>query len=417
MEMGLVALLAAPVGLSLVGTGIFFARRRQASWSALEDDDAPGALDDDASPPLPPPLPDDPEDAFFGAAVDEDPPDADLPGPHDRAANDDAEPQAGGGDADARDVALLTFVADDDADQLQAAAEDFAAALAPALDGDDETLTLAAAVKRSEELAPMPEVVRELLSVAGRDDVGAPALAAIVERDQSVAGMFFRLANSAFFGCREEAADIHAAVARVGNANVRQLVVGLAMAQAAQNGPASARGLCDRMLGEAACGRTLAQHVDALDGPSVFLTCMVRDMGQVLLLLQLGERYETFCAGAHAAGLPLHIAEAAWLGFTHADVGASLAANWGLADPVRHAIRVHHDRAAADEAGPEVAGLVTAAHVAGVLAHACRDVVDEARDLRAQRAAREQLGVPARAAKILVEEGVAAIFQMSTVFE
>ena len=402
MEMTLVALL--PVGLSVFGAGVLWARRRQrppprpgADQEVIDADDAFVEVerDPDATlaaknidgPLLPPPPPDEDEDAFESGAAS-----AQLAPPPAPLDDDDVNAS------------------------LQDAAEAFALLYAPVHDDDGRELTVSAAVAKADALVPLPSVVTELMALAARDDVDAAEIAAVVERDVSVAGALFRLANSSFFGYREETSDMVQAVARVGMANVRELVIGLSVAAAAAGDDEQTHRLCERMMAEAACGRVIAQHSGTVRGSDALVACMLRELGQVLLHLYLGECYATFASAARAAAIPLDLAETAWLGFHHAEVGAALAEAWGLPDTLCSSIRLHHDDDAAQSEGATVAHLVGVGHLAEITAAAVKAADPDGAPARVERAAQAMLGMPATEARSLLDDCRGAVFEMGVVF-
>ena len=90
--------------------------------------------------------------------------------------------------------------------------------------------------------------------------------------------------------------------------------------------------------------------------------------GKLILATELPEHLATATAVSRETRQPLFQAEQQLYGITHAEVGAYLLGVWGLPYTIVEAVANHHAPERVQQPGLDV---VTAVHVADVLAHEC----------------------------------------------
>jgi len=191
---------------------------------------------------------------------------------------------------------------------------------------NDSILRLAGA---ADGLPSLPGAFAELTRVLESPLCGAPEIADVVRRDPALAAKMLQLVNSSFFGLGRRLTEVGEAVAYLGTAMVRSLVLSTE-AMSLFRAPAAAAGidveeLQHRAVESAALAAKLAPPGTASDA---FAAALLQDIGVLLL----------------AAKAPEELARPeAERGFTHAEVGAYLLGVWGLPTTVVEAVAHHHD--------------------------------------------------------------------------
>jgi putative nucleotidyltransferase with HDIG domain len=191
-----------------------------------------------------------------------------------------------------------------------------------------------------ESLPSAPEVAQRMLVAINREDVNLRSLAALIERDQSLAARLLRLANSALFAVRTRVTGISHAVTLLGFARVRDLVLGLSVWGALEGSTPESRRYRKKMWNHtsmvASAAKLLAERLRA-DGGQAFTAGLLHDVGKLVLGLRLGETYWSLLDDAHEMG-GAAAAEHEAFGCNHATVGGWLLQLWGmppvLVDPV-----------------------------------------------------------------------------------
>ncbi len=110
-------------------------------------------------------------------------------------------------------------------------------------------------------------------------------------------------------------------------------------------------------------GATLAKRFLAQDksADEAFTSGLVRDIGQIVLVTGLPDRYRRIVRDALDSGMPLHAVEREHFGVSHAEVGAYLLGICGLPLSIVETVAYHHAPGAAGEGPPAV---LAAVHVA-----------------------------------------------------
>jgi len=200
----------------------------------------------------------------------------------------------------------------------------------------------------------LPAHVAELTRLIDSPEAGVLDVSALIKQDPALSMRVLRIANSSIYGLREPCLSIEQASTLLGLRLLRSLVVQAALLQTYAHVEQSGFDLeriwrRSALVGQvAAC---LARHSRSalLPAPEeAYLIGLLCDIGQVLLLDNLGEEYLQLHVRAREHSLALHFVELRDLGTTHAAVGGLLATQWKLPEAVRTGIEGHHGRRASD---------------------------------------------------------------------
>lgn len=204
----------------------------------------------------------------------------------------------------------------------------------------------------------LPALVQRLTQMIDEPNAGTADVGAIIKEDPPLAGKVLRIANSSYYGLKEPCTSIEQASTVLGLRLLRNVVVQAALIQ----GHAHLQSLGfdlellwrrSVLTGRVGALLTRRARCPLLPSPDeAYLTGLLHDIGQVVLLDNLGGEYVGLQEGARQHNLPLHLAERRDLGMTHTEVGAIVANSWGLPSVVRVGIEFHHGRRASDYAIP-----------------------------------------------------------------
>ena len=197
---------------------------------------------------------------------------------------------------------------------------------------------------------------RELLELVARpnEDTTAGAMAQLIKQDPGMTCKLLQVAGSAFFNSSSSVTDVETAIMRLGIDTVKQLASSFAAARPSVTAlPAlSAVQMAQQRSLQIA---KLASRMTRLpeDAMTAYLAGLLCDVGQLVLIHAAPERVYLSQSEAAQRGLPVHQAELATWGVTHAEVGAYLLGLWGLPFQVVEAVAHHHapERYTEDRAG------------------------------------------------------------------
>jgi HD-like signal output (HDOD) protein len=226
--------------------------------------------------------------------------------------------------------------------------------------------------QRKLELPMLPQTAADVLTVCNDTSCDAARLAALIQRDQSLAAHTLHVANSAAYAPREPIVSLQQAVSRLGFRTMCDIAVAVAMrskifALEGQEERLRAMWIHSAMSGAWAkeIARTRRRNVEG-----AFLYGLLHDIGAPVILQAALELVQS-----DAVALADELLDALILEF-HAEVGGTVLESWKLPDWMCAAVRFHHD--------PEPAGehveYARTAMLADLLAHAS-ETPDEMTDL------------------------------------
>ncbi|TWT37053.1 HDOD domain protein [Posidoniimonas corsicana] len=195
-------------------------------------------------------------------------------------------------------------------------------------------------VTQAGNLYSLPSVAVEVLQLTEQQDVDVKQLRDAIGRDPALSAKLLRVVNSSLFGLSGEVADLNQALALLGVEPLKVLVLGFSLPD----------GLFARMAGEplkrywttsltrAVCAKSLAPRFGGVSPDVAFLAGLLRDIGMLVMVQQLGEPYLRFLTLAADAPEELTELERQSLGFDHTQLTASLLREWKLPEALCGAV-------------------------------------------------------------------------------
>lgn len=231
-----------------------------------------------------------------------------------------------------------------------------------ALEGD----AIRAIVAGATALPAAPHVFARLTEALAADRSSIAEVAQLVEGDVAVAARILQVVNSSFYGRSRRIVDMREAVGLIGLGLLRGLVLSVEVFSTLR--PEAGRRLDVEQLERHAAQVSAVASAIAPDElrSQALVAGLLHDVGRLLLVHTRPDDADR-CHELHAAsGRPLHEVERELLGTTHAEIGASLLALWGLPFPVVAAVAHHH---APERTGAAGIDLVAVVAIADAVAH------------------------------------------------
>jgi HD-like signal output (HDOD) protein len=222
-------------------------------------------------------------------------------------------------------------------------------------------------MRRKVKLSPAWADIPKLLQLSDREDVALSQLEPIIDRNPGLSANVLRLANSAYMGAQQPIFSISHAIAVLGLRTVRSIALS-ALHHILSRQPKSVIGFDGRHFAKRSyalaivCRKRCERLANILLAESGYEAGLFQELGYLVLLEECPDLL-TVLLGA-ARQMPktdiVQIEQEA-LGFTHAELGAALAEEWGFPAHIVTAIRYHHQPLLSP---PEFAPLVDRAHYA-----------------------------------------------------
>lgn len=223
---------------------------------------------------------------------------------------------------------------------------------------------------RAAALYSRPTVALEIVRLTSEPQVDPRQLAELLETDPALAGKVLRVVNSSFFGLRREVADLHQALAVLGNKPLRLLVLGFSLPDElfAEMAGDQLQWYWRTTLTRAVAARHLATELWREAGDEAFIAGLMQDIGILALLRELGQPYARLVAGVIEQRSDLSALERDALGFDHVELSAALMRQWRLPQRLVDAVAAPKQVARLARSVSPDADLARILHLADLLA-------------------------------------------------
>jgi HD-like signal output (HDOD) protein/nitrogen-specific signal transduction histidine kinase len=218
-------------------------------------------------------------------------------------------------------------------------------------------------------LPTIPKVLLELLRLVEDDRAALTDLAALVRRDPALSARILTIANSPALRQINEHKTIEQCLVAIGISLLRTIAACLAIqsvfSRSSNQQHYDFKGFWRHSLFISEVAREISITVDYSDIEEVYLSALLHDIGQLLLLGGLGEKYGIILdrCGDEESLLSL---ETPLLGTNHAAVGAWLIDQWKFSSFMADAVMFHHYSAKEIANAGQLIRIVWAAHVIAV---------------------------------------------------
>jgi len=211
---------------------------------------------------------------------------------------------------------------------------------------DDEAVRRVVSAVRS--IPSLPRIYLELIEAMESPETTASQVGAIVARDIGMASSVLQLVNSALFAPVRRIVDPVTAVVYLGHETIRALatqVVVFSRFDGKSIPEFSIVALQRHSMRVAGGARVVALNagLHRKMADECMAAGFLHDVGKLILASNFPERYRAVLDQLRKNTLPMHDAELAEFGTTHAEIGAYLLALWGLPETLTESVRMHHN--------------------------------------------------------------------------
>lgn len=218
--------------------------------------------------------------------------------------------------------------------------------VAPALvDNDCKPLNVGEIADIVRDLPALPGVVLELLATLRDNDVSLDRMAELIATDQSLAARALRLANSPFYGMPRKVTSIAEAIALVGVASIRTIVLAAALPghfRVSRESGFDRDRFWRHSIATAIAAKAFA-HLHGGKEDEAFVAGLLHDIGELVLAIGFPERYALVLSRLRAHEMDPREIEAGVFATDHTVVGGLLAQRWLLPIQIVSVISDHHN--------------------------------------------------------------------------
>lgn len=205
-------------------------------------------------------------------------------------------------------------------------------------------------------IPPCPRVVSALVVEANKDLPDFDKIDKLLSGDVGLAAAVLKTANSPFYGLQRKVQSVKQSLSVLGLRTVTSIVTLLALRKALPTDMALNR-FWDRTNYHAIACSHVARFLKLQSVDAAYTFGLFNDCGIPIMAMQFPDYKEVLTKANHDSR-PVTVIEQEHYGTNHAIVGAVLASNWQLPEPICKAIREHHSMEVIYSPGDASAGTV-----------------------------------------------------------
>jgi len=191
-------------------------------------------------------------------------------------------------------------------------------------------------------LPSLPKVVQEVMQILSNDNVDINQLARVIKQDAVIAAKVLKMANSSFYGVTRAVKNIDDAVAILGLAKLRSLVIASGLTGAVANVPGlDLKKFWSHSLLAASISRDIAKQME-LDAEVAYLAGLLHNIGDLLLHLvspAMSAEVDALCADTCSEQRCL--VERDVIGLDHCQIGEELALRWDFPSEISRVLHYY----------------------------------------------------------------------------
>jgi HD-like signal output (HDOD) protein len=203
------------------------------------------------------------------------------------------------------------------------------------------------------DLPASPAIVSSVMGLTSNPDSKIVDVSRVLSADQSLTAKILRLSNSSFYGRPKEVRSLQEAILLLGFSTLRSIVMAtsahLLYTRGVMNGPGGK--LWRHSLASAIAARQVAKYVNHKQQEEIFIAALLHDIGKLVLLQKLPERYQEVISAVEAGEGSFFEVEAALLGFNHCEVASILLEQWHFPTVLSQAVFDHHSEPTSTDEG------------------------------------------------------------------
>lgn len=197
--------------------------------------------------------------------------------------------------------------------------------------------TLAEVCNQALSLPAAPVLIPRILRVLSKEDSSVCEFEAVVKLDTALAASTLRLANSAYFASGHSRVDnLEEAIQRLGQREIYRLaalaLTGRWMSTPVGGANWDASDFCRFSLVTAVAAEYLAEQSGNVDPQTAYTAGLVHEVGKLAVAYSCAAQFGEIRRRQRETGVSWLAAERAVLGYTHAEVGATLLRRWNFPD-------------------------------------------------------------------------------------
>ncbi|MCP4715307.1 MAG: HDOD domain-containing protein [Deltaproteobacteria bacterium] len=226
-------------------------------------------------------------------------------------------------------------------------------------------------IQKASDPKVLPFVAKKVIELVNNEDTSVAELGGVIEKDQTITASILKIANSSYYGLRQEVSGLKQAIMVLGFKALRDLVITVSTKGQYKRFGITEQMLWDHSVGAAIAARKIAESFGKELMELAFLGGLMHDFGKVVMNNECPDAFMQVMMTTYNEGRSAFDVEADVFGYDHTDVGALVIAEWGFPAVFMKILALHHlHTCTIEEIGePDVARAVACIHLAD---HICK---------------------------------------------
>ena len=197
------------------------------------------------------------------------------------------------------------------------------------------------------DLPALPGVVLQVVQATENENVSTAEIEKHLSLDTAITTKLLKVVNSAYFGLPRQIVNVNQTIAILGLHQVRNLVLSIGVLNILTSSSPrvieTQKAYWQNSFAAAAAAESIARkrNMERKDVETAFVSGLLRDVGRLFLFTLFTLPYQEVLTASLKNEEPISETETRILGFTHAELGATLAEKWNFPTVLVEAIRDH----------------------------------------------------------------------------
>ncbi|MFC1524381.1 HDOD domain-containing protein [Thermodesulfobacteriota bacterium] len=211
---------------------------------------------------------------------------------------------------------------------------------------DPSSITILNLTKKVKEVLAIPHVIERVLKISDDATSGARDLVLAIQTDAATVATVLKKANTVFYGKKEPISDIREAIVRIGQNEIKSLVLGMSVIkqfdkEQKTNG-FNRQDFWKHSLATGVLARIFARQLKLHNPDDLFICGLLHDLGKMVLDEYANPPYDDIVMESIRSQRPLYQVEKEVLKFNHITVGRMILEQWKFPENLSLVASRHH---------------------------------------------------------------------------
>lgn len=192
----------------------------------------------------------------------------------------------------------------------------------------------------------LPDIAFEIMSLSENDNRSMKQISDFISKDPSLTASILKVANSAFYGLKNNVGSLEIALIILGLREIKNIVFMMSLFKLFPSDGEFAFDKYDYLkhsILTANTAKKLAQILKLEFKSSPFICGLLHDIGKIFLDQNSHEEFIEVLKQVKKKNVYMYEAEKNFLGIDHAEVGSILSQAWNFPEEMTDAIKFHHN--------------------------------------------------------------------------